>query len=190
MLAAAPALAVTTKNDVVSACTINIILLDTLRISPDWESLNRGKPQNLEIDPATGLPKVPDFSMGIRLELTPVLPVLPRRGAFYRLHMAETGGTTSAADTCKAAIASYVLGTGKVGIELDKLLGDLAYELIGKVTAGNGKLVEQALKAIAANVSDDSDRLREFITQKASEAGSGSVTKPKNLITPSNPSGQ
>lgn len=195
MLSAAPAFALTTKGDVVSACTVNTTLMDSLKLSPkSWGKIitvdpSTSRPQVLQVDPTTGLPIVELQKMDLS-DLTPVLPVLPHMDAGYRMHIAETGGTSTASDACKAAVASYVQGTGKVGTDLDKLLGELAYELIGKVSAGNGKLVEQALKAIATNVSDENVKLKEFIQQKATEAASGTIEKPKNILTPANPSGQ
>lgn len=189
MLSVAPAFALTTKDDVVSACTQQAIITQPLRLQTKIWGTTKPSSPNIEIDPVTGLPVVKTPTMDLS-DLTPVLPSHNAEHSGYRVHLAETGGTPSASDTCKTAIASYVQGTGKLGADLDKLLGELAYELIGKVTGGNSKLVETALEAIATNVSDESAKLKQFIQQKASEAAAGSVQKPKNAMSPANPSGQ
>lgn len=174
MLSAAPAFALTTKDDVVDACAIGVAAPSTVLVPEVPDPSDRSVPvRRLNfLDGAEGIYHVP-----------------PRLDHGFRLHLAENGGSPSVGDACKAAIANYIAGTGKTGVELDKLLGELAYELIKNLSSITAQVVTIALKEIAAAVG--SPELKSTIKSVADDAADGTLqTKPNQAPSPANPSGQ
>lgn len=98
--------------------------------------------------------------------------------------------TTSTASVCTAAIAAFIRDSGKTGAELDKLLGELAYQLVTSpnLTAATGALVATALQEIANSAT--SPELKATISSFAADAADGTVSSvPPAPPSATNPSG-